>query len=68
MVIKEDKWIRRITIMKQLREFTSAPHMSGYEMGYIKEAFDSNWIAPLRRGWMLLKMKWHIILAAGRWR
>lgn len=27
----------------------SSPHMSdeGYEMGYIKEAFDSNWIAPL---------------------
>lgn len=29
--------------------FLSSPHMSdeGYEMEYIKEAFDSNWIAPL---------------------
>jgi dTDP-4-amino-4,6-dideoxygalactose transaminase len=27
----------------------SSPHMSdeGYEMQYIKEAFDSNWVAPL---------------------
>lgn len=31
------------------RIFLSSPHMSdeGYEMDYIKEAFDSNWIAPL---------------------
>ncbi|MBD7970567.1 DegT/DnrJ/EryC1/StrS family aminotransferase [Paenibacillus gallinarum] len=29
--------------------FLSSPHMSdeGYEMEYIKEAFDTNWIAPL---------------------
>lgn len=29
--------------------YLSSPHMSdeGYEMEYIKEAFDSNWIAPL---------------------
>jgi dTDP-4-amino-4,6-dideoxygalactose transaminase len=29
----------------------SSPHMSdeGYEMNYIKEAFDTNWIAPLGR-------------------
>lgn len=29
--------------------FLSSPHMSdeGYEMQYIKEAFDTNWIAPL---------------------
>lgn len=28
----------------------SSPHMSdeGYEQEYIKEAFDTNWIAPLR--------------------
>ncbi len=27
----------------------SSPHMSdeGYEMQYVKEAFDTNWIAPL---------------------
>jgi dTDP-4-amino-4,6-dideoxygalactose transaminase len=31
------------------RIYLSSPHMSdeGYEMEYIKEAFDSNWIAPL---------------------
>lgn len=31
------------------RIFLSSPHMSeeGYEMEYIKEAFDANWIAPL---------------------
>jgi dTDP-4-amino-4,6-dideoxygalactose transaminase len=25
----------------------ASPHMSGNEMGYIQEAFDTNWIAPL---------------------
>ncbi|SDM56283.1 DegT/DnrJ/EryC1/StrS family aminotransferase [Sediminibacillus halophilus] len=31
------------------RIFLSSPHMSeeGYEMDYIKEAFDTNWISPL---------------------
>ena len=31
------------------RIFLASPHMSeeGYEMQYIKEAFDTNWIAPL---------------------
>lgn len=31
------------------RIFLSSPHMSdeGYEKGFIKEAFDTNWIAPL---------------------
>lgn len=31
--------------------FLASPHMSeeGYEQGYIKEAFDTNWIAPLGR-------------------
>lgn len=29
------------------RIYLSPPHMSGYELEYIKEAFDSNWIAPL---------------------
>ncbi|AIQ20134.1 pyridoxal phosphate-dependent aminotransferase [Paenibacillus sp. FSL H7-0357] len=33
--------------MTQERIFLSPPHMSGNEMNYIKEAFDSNWIAPL---------------------
>jgi dTDP-4-amino-4,6-dideoxygalactose transaminase len=32
--------------MKQ-RIWLSLPHMSGEEMKYIKEAFDTNWIAPL---------------------
>ena len=29
------------------RILLSYPHMSGDELAYIKEAFDSNWIAPL---------------------
>lgn len=29
------------------RVFLSPPHMSGNEMKYIQDAFDSNWIAPL---------------------
>ena len=31
------------------RIYLSSPHMSdeGYEMKYVKEAFDTNWIAPL---------------------
>lgn len=29
------------------RIFLSPPHMSGYEMKYIQEAFATNWIAPL---------------------
>lgn len=35
--------------MKNKRIFLSSPHMSdeGYEKEYIKEAFDTNWIAPL---------------------
>ncbi len=34
---------------KPKRIYLSSPHMSdeGYEMQYIKEAFDTNWIAPL---------------------
>ena len=31
------------------RIFLSSPHMSaeGYEQEYVKEAFDTNWVAPL---------------------
>ncbi|MCL2370830.1 MAG: DegT/DnrJ/EryC1/StrS family aminotransferase [Firmicutes bacterium] len=29
------------------RIYLSSPHMSGNEMKYIKEAFDTNWVAPL---------------------
>jgi len=29
------------------RIYLSPPHMSGRELNYIKEAFDTNWIAPL---------------------
>ena len=34
---------------KQLKKesYLSSPHMSGNEQNYIKEAFDTNWIAPL---------------------
>lgn len=33
--------------MSKKRIFLSSPHMGGFEKQYIKEAFDSNWIAPL---------------------
>ncbi len=33
--------------MHQKRIYLSPPHMTGKEMEYIQEAFDSNWIAPL---------------------
>jgi len=33
--------------MSNSRIYLSPPHMSGNEMKYIKQAFDSNWIAPL---------------------
>ena len=31
------------------RIYLASPHMSneGYEQAYVKEAFDSNWVAPL---------------------
>lgn len=32
---------------QQKRIFLSAPHMSGNEMKYISDAFETNWIAPL---------------------
>ena len=32
---------------KDNRIFLSSPHLSGNEMKYIQEAFDTNWIAPL---------------------
>ncbi len=33
--------------MQQKRIFLSPPHMTGKEMEYIQDAFESNWIAPL---------------------
>ena len=37
------------TAIEHDKIFLSSPHMSdeGYEMQYVKEAFDTNWIAPL---------------------
>ncbi|WP_338789109.1 DegT/DnrJ/EryC1/StrS family aminotransferase [Metabacillus sp. FJAT-53654] len=32
---------------QQKRIFLSSPHMSGNELNYINEAFETNWIAPL---------------------
>ena len=31
----------------QNKIWLSSPHMGGTEQKYVKEAFDSNWIAPL---------------------
>lgn len=33
--------------IEKKRIYLSAPHMSGNEQNYIKQAFDTNWIAPL---------------------
>lgn len=33
--------------MDEKRIYLSAPHMSGNEQQYIKEAFDTNWVAPI---------------------
>lgn len=34
-------------VMQNKRVYLSPPHMSGYEEEFVKNAFDSNWIAPL---------------------
>lgn len=34
-------------VMQNKRIYLSPPHMSGYEESFIKDAFDSNWIAPV---------------------
>lgn len=33
--------------MSEKRIYLASPHMGGSEMKYVKEAFDTNWIAPL---------------------
>ena len=38
----------------------SSPHMGGKEEIYVKEAFDTNWIAPLGPHVMDLKKNWLI--------
>lgn len=35
------------TTLKQEKIWLSSPHMSGREREYVKDAFDTNWIAPL---------------------
>ena len=57
VVLGEGKEIKNKTFRQVKKEgkrmdkriFLSSPHMSeeGYEQKYIKEAFDTNWIAPL---------------------
>lgn len=36
-----------VFVMSQNKIYLSPPHMNGYELEYVKEAFESNWIAPL---------------------
>jgi pyridoxal phosphate-dependent aminotransferase EpsN len=36
-----------LNLTEKKRIYLSPPHMSGNELKYIKEAFDTNWIAPL---------------------
>lgn len=35
--------------------YLSSPHMNGTEMGYIKEAFETNWVAPLGKNVEMLE-------------
>ncbi|WP_281243025.1 DegT/DnrJ/EryC1/StrS family aminotransferase [Gracilibacillus ureilyticus] len=44
---KESRYMQSTKVKERI--YLSSPHMSeeGYEMQYIKEAFDTNWIAPL---------------------
>jgi len=46
---KESSMKNQVKNIENNRIYLSSPHMSdeGYEMEYIKEAFDTNWIAPL---------------------
>lgn len=48
MAISKEAIINKVKIKKE-KIFLASPHMSdeGYEMEYIQEAFDTNWIAPL---------------------
>jgi pyridoxal phosphate-dependent aminotransferase EpsN len=50
-----------IYLAKQ-RIYLSPPHMNGLELEYIKEAFDTNWIAPVGPHEIVLKEKSLIML------
>lgn len=42
-----ERWKEGKSMINDERILLSSPHMSGNEQKYIKDAFDSNWIAPL---------------------
>ncbi len=46
---RHDKIIDQLNIIDMTKEkiWLSTPHMGGSEQKYIKEAFDTNWVAPL---------------------
>lgn len=48
-LLDEDGQVAGLYLRRDLaaRIFLSAPHMSGDEMDFVREAFESNWIAPL---------------------
>lgn len=43
--------------MNKNRIFLSSPTMHGEEQSYIREAFETNWIAPLGLTWTVLRKK-----------
>ncbi len=48
MRLHEKQYKERVsTVIPSKRIYLSSPHMSGYEEEFVKNAFDSNWIAPL---------------------
>ena len=44
---KEDERIEVTEQKENKRIYLASPHMGGLEESFIKEAFDTNWIAPL---------------------
>ena len=42
-----DTAINNFKIMTPTKIWLSSPHMGGNEQQYVKEAFETNWVAPL---------------------
>jgi len=44
---KDYEWQEELNSRRRSKIFLAAPHMGGLEQMYVKQAFDSNWLAPL---------------------
>lgn len=45
--VEEEEEDKNTALKTKNKILLASPHMGGYELGYILEAFDTNWIAPL---------------------